>query len=411
MKRKLLTQMLAEWRSNLWMIIELIIVSTVLMYVFGMMFALADMYRKPVGFDLTDVYVANLQYVATTSDDYVPYDSVHSLYTDRDMLVAKIKANPWVDEVAAVTFNALPYQFNFWGNRLDLHENDTTYYYQFNERTVSPDYLRLIRLRGINGETTEQLVSILERGDVILSNTEPPRYWIPDPQIFIGKDLCYGDDTTRIVHAGAVAWGMRRNDFEPLYYGTLYVNAEPGNWTPKMAIRVKPGQGRQFVESLTAADKTAGNVYITEPVSIERMRDKAHLNIIQMIRNFSICAVFLLLVIFLGFLGSFWFRTQERVGEIALRKVNGATGRDIFRRFVGEGMMLLGVGVAIAAALTAVIFNTVEIGDLGDVLTGSTLIRGAALTAATLAALIIAGIWLPARKAMAVNPAYALKDQ
>ena len=47
---------------------------------------------------------------------------------------------------------------------------------------------------------------------------------------------------------------------------------------------------------------------------------------------------FLLLNIFLGLLGTFWFRTQQRRSEIALHKVHGASDMSIFTRLISEGL-------------------------------------------------------------------------
>ncbi|MDE6395141.1 MAG: ABC transporter permease, partial [Duncaniella sp.] len=133
------------------------------------------------------------------------------------------------------------------------------------------------------------------------------------------------------------------------------------------------------------------------------------------IRNGMTCVVFLLIVIFLGFLGTFWFRTQQRTEEMAVRIVNGATRRDIFRRFIGEGIILLTIATLIALPVEILIvyydlvsefimtynyvtFRSIEI------------YQSFALVVAVLALLIVGGIWFPARKAMNVDPAYALKD-
>ena len=142
------------------------------------------------------------------------------------------------------------------------------------------------------------------------------------------------------------------------------------------------------------------------------MRDVAHLDINILIRNFVICAVFLLIVIFLSFLGTFWFRTQQRVGEIAVRKVNGATRGNILSRFFGEGLALLCVASIIAVALDFALISLIEEYVFQALGVGTSILHiGIAVTFAVMALLIIAGIWLPARKAMNVNPALALKDQ
>ena len=50
---------------------------------------------------------------------------------------------------------------------------------------------------------------------------------------------------------------------------------------------------------------------------------------------------FLLLNIFLGLLGTFWFRTQQRRGEIALMKSFGGTNKSVYMRLLSEGIIIL----------------------------------------------------------------------
>ena len=57
---------------------------------------------------------------------------------------------------------------------------------------------------------------------------------------------------------------------------------------------------------------------------------------------------FLLLNNFLGLLGTFWFRTQQRRSEIALHKAHGATDRAIFSRLLSEGILLLAIVTPVA---------------------------------------------------------------
>ncbi|MDE6153804.1 MAG: ABC transporter permease, partial [Muribaculaceae bacterium] len=141
-------------------------------------------------------------------------------------------------------------------------------------------------------------------------------------------------------------------------------------------------------------------------------REQSHVDIAQTIRNFVICALFLLVVIFLGFLGTFWFRTQQRVGEIAVRKVNGATNSNIFTRFISEGLILFAISALIAVIIIIAVISTGILDDADIPLNGYKYFYGGFIvTAISMSALIICGIWAPARRATRINPSYALKDQ
>ena len=116
--------------------------------------------------------------------------------------------------------------------------------------------------------------------------------------------------------------------------------------------------------------------------------------------------------IFLGLLGAFWFRTQSRVGEIAIRKVNGATSAMIFRRLMGEGLLILTAVTPIAllgdwvlVRLDLVVYLFTVAAPLWQYATC------AVITYLLIALAVVLGIWFPGRKAMAVDPARALADE
>jgi putative ABC transport system permease protein len=140
------------------------------------------------------------------------------------------------------------------------------------------------------------------------------------------------------------------------------------------------------------------------------MRDNAQRSINNTVRDSLTCAFFLFVVVFLGFLGTFWFRTQQRVPEIALRMVNGATRRQIFARLISEGLIMLGVSVLIFAPIFMAVVDEVSFVEIA---VESNIPKYVALTMTILllAIVIVAGVWFPARRAMNIQPANALKDQ
>ena len=333
MKRKLIAQMRNEWRSNIWMIIELVIVLTVLQGLFTVLYFIYDLHKPIKGIDLENVYVADVDGLRNDSPEFTPYDSLHNFFTDRQMLVAQLKENPYVEEVGLGS-NLVPYNYNYWGTNVVPLEGTDGKVYSANVRTLDAGAVRAIRLTGLHGETTEQLAQIIENGDLILSNLPEGDTVNIDPETLAGKEVFWDSDTAKVKTVKALAWGMARSDFEPLNEGVAYVPLNPQDWAQKMVIRLKPGTESAFLESLKPTDLQLGNVFITNLTSIDSLRKAAHSDIMTTIRNLTICALFMLLVIFLGFLGTFWFRTQQRAGEISIRKVTVATNRNVFARFI-----------------------------------------------------------------------------
>ncbi len=406
-----------EWRSNLWMIIELLIVSLVLWFLFTWLCTLFNVRMRHDGYDFTNVYVSAPGFIKKDSQFFKPYDdSTHSYKTDYDLLIANLRTNPHV-EILGTGSNALPYNYNYYG--CQLHLNDSVSIYG-NARYVTPEIIKLMKLEGLNGETPEQLADIIDKGQILIAppdkdySENPVDYksFVEKFKIFVGKDVSRSNEMTDLMRVGAIAAGLRRADYEPLSSCVFYMPVGSNDMPDNIAFRIRQGHDKEFLESLTPADNKVGNVYISHPVSIDSMRDNAHVDYNTTIRNFLVCAVFLLLVIFLGFLGTFWFRTQQRAGEIAVRLVNGATPADIFRRFLGEGMIMLCIATLIAVPVEIVVVHYGLISVVEDLsLNDIEVYESMAVTFVLLVLLIVAGIWFPARKAMKINPAYALKDQ
>jgi putative ABC transport system permease protein len=411
--------MCTEWRSNIWMIIELSIVGLIVAVIAWVLALLAYAYKGQVGYDLTDIYVGTCNFLDVDADNYVKYEDRSKYSDDFDVIMRRLRANPYVAEVAKGG-KSMPYNYNYNGNGLFLEGNDSLQYIG-NTRYMSPELVRLLKLVGPNGETSEQLAAVLERGEILISPHTPSTRSC-EPEVLMGKDVTLNQSTP--YHVGAIAYGITRDDYEGINHGCIILpfTDRASQFPSEIVVKVKPGMGRKFMESINTDELEQGNSYVNNFTSINDMRDAAQQTITTLRQQFSACALFLMVAIFLGFLGSFWFRTQQRVPEIALRKVNGATPRQIFSRLIGEGMILL--------LIAAVIFTPIYLGlvytdALSDIMSVDEIpesgseyfgylatIYGAYLaTIAILALIIIAGIWFPARRAMRVQPAEALKDQ
>ncbi len=396
-----------EWRSNIWMIIQLVIVSIILWYMFVGIWALVDMRMSYRGYDVSNLYFGEIKAVPEESGAYKPYDNDHSMITDFKLLLSKIRSNPNV-EIADGGINAVTYIQSAYNTAIACD----SIIYRGNMRIVTPDIIRLYRLESPDGLSTEQLAQMIERGEMIISRSDYGDN--EEVEKFIDKDVYLYSDSSLVRHVGALAYGLRRLDYEP-QWGTIYTPLPENSLPNQILIRVRPDSDKDFRESLRATNLRAGNVYVSGLQSVSAYRESAHLSDNIAMRNYLVCATFLLLVIFLGFLGTFWFRTQQRIDEIAVRIVNGATRSDIFRRFIGEGMLLLCIATIITLPIEIMIVHYDLISPFIKTydyikFTSIEIYQSFALVLVTLVLLIVAGIWFPARKGMNINPAYALKD-
>jgi putative ABC transport system permease protein len=182
----------------------------------------------------------------------------------------------------------------------------------------------------------------------------------------------------------------------------------------ELCIRVKPSMDHDFIKKLWKDCErhiNTGNVYITNITSFKDVRKKFQQYQSNQIRNFVTGIIFLLLNIFLGLLGTFWFRTQQRRSEIALQMALGSTRRQIFLRQISEGIIIL-----VLASIPAIIIDlNIAYAGLTQYMHGATLQPGrfiitVSATFLISAIMIIIGDWFPARKATKVQPAEALHE-
>ena len=127
--------------------------------------------------------------------------------------------------------------------------------------------------------------------------------------------------------------------------------------------------------------------------------------IAQLVGFFSAFAVVLAS---LGLFGTLSYRVAQRTREIGVRVALGATLRDVVAPVLRQGLVLAiigcGAGLAGAFALTRLIANLlygVTASDPVTFVAVSGLLLGVALLAS----------WLPARRAMRVDPIVALRSE
>jgi predicted permease len=145
--------------------------------------------------------------------------------------------------------------------------------------------------------------------------------------------------------------------------------------------------------------------------SVRTMREQVDLSLHQDRLIAALCSTFSLLALVLtcvGLYGTLSFNVARRTNEIGVRMAIGASPRDIFKLVVGAGMRLTITGLLVGAA------GAIASGYfLASLLFGVK--RADPVTFAGVALLLIAAAalacYIPARRAMRVDPLVALRDE
>lgn len=416
MKRKLLKQISNEWQSNVWLAVELLIVSVVIWYIADEVYTKYATYNEPRGFDTEHCYLLSFDMLSEKSPDYVPYESVERQNDDLVALVNRLKTRPEIEAVG-LGQNAYPYNGSNSGTILTVDTFSSNGYCV--RRYVSPDFIKVFKYRGVNGETPEQLADMLAKNPhLFLASDNLLRHQgVEHLDAFVGRE--FSNEANRdTLELGAAIEVVRYSDFSQGFYSVSMVWAFPEKYyyhLNELVVRVKDNMDKDFAENIMAdswKSLRVGNYYISSVKSFDDIRDQFQRSEYNDMRNSIAGVSFLLLNIFLGLLGTFWFRTQQRVSEIAIRKVNGATSGDVFRRMIGEGELLLLLVVPLAAVLDYALTYFELNSNYGGAYFEPVRFTMCVLISWGLMALMVAlGIAIPAYKAMKLQPAQALSEE
>ncbi|EKU87865.1 ABC transporter permease [Bacteroides oleiciplenus] len=412
MTKKLLTQIKNEWLSNLWLALELLVVSVVMWYVVDYLYTRAATYLEPRGFNIEHCYLIELGELTPKSPDYTPDKSRDDTHADIAELVERLRRRP---EVEAVSLSQNSYPYNGSNSSGEVRYDTLQAPGWTIRRMVTPDFVRVFRYQGTRGETPEQLAEMLERGEFLASDNLYRKY---DRKLteFVGKRFQLFGDTTKTYQLGAALQDVRYHDYDQARSSYCFLVKQSFYYVGlELCVRVREGQDNDFITKLKKDSESQfriGNLFISEIRSFYDIRRNFQQAWTNDIRNYVMGMGFLLLNIFLGLLGTFWFRTQQRRSEIALHKAHGATDRAIFSRLLSEGLLLLAVVTPIALIID---WNLAHM-ELNSWRNGTTLewdrlLLCAGISFVLMALMIAIGIGIPARKAMKVQPAEALHDE
>lgn len=413
MNKKLFTQIKNEWHSNLWIAIELLLVSVVMWYVVDYIYAEYRVYKEPKGFDISHCYLVRMGQLTDKSPDFIPNDTL--IAEEIDELVERIARRP---EVEAVSLSQNSYPYNGGNSGIDVKYDTLQSYGYVVWRLVTPDFLRVFRYEGTRGETPEQLAELLTEENFLASDNLYEQKYKVKLTSLVGQPFHLHGDTTKTYKLAASLKPIRYSDHEQAFNSYCMLYKLPRGWYDthlELCIRVKEGQDVDFINRLKADSEKQlriGNVFIADVRSFADIRRNFEQSSMNELRNYIFGMLFLLVNIFLGLLGTFWFRTQQRRSEIALHKALGGTNRDIFGRLLSEGLLLL-----VIATVPAVFIDwNLAYAELNAWMNGTTLETGrflitVVLTFMLILLMIIIGIGIPARKAMKIQPADALHEE
>lgn len=274
-------------------------------------------------------------------------------------------------------------------------------------RTVSPGYFETMRLPIVAGRALAASDDENALPVAVVSRSLAQRYWPGrDP---LGRRLRLGDEKAPWVTVVGVSgdvihhWASRRN------YPTCYLPYAQDP-RPDIALAVRTAGDPEAM--ITPARLAIAGVDPYQPAyDVWSMRRAISISTIGLQYVAAVMAVFGTLALVLaisGVYGVMSYRVSLRTLEIGVRVALGASSRDVLHLTMAQALRLTAAGLLIGGGLGLALGRTLSATLIGAIaLDVPTFAMAAGLLAATAAL----AAYVPARRALAVDPARALRSE
>ncbi len=211
MNKKLFTQIKNEWRSNLWLVTELLLVSVVLWYIVDYMYVRPQFIMNHGDLIFLIAIWCKWDVLRTKVQTLFPIRQDEEKRQDIKELLSRLQHRPDI-EAAGLGQNSYPYNGS---NSSASVVYDTLRSPGWTiRRLVSPDFVRVFRYHGTRGETPEQLAEMLKHPKNFLAsdNLYKRRYGC-DLTSLVDKQFYLFGDTTNTYNLAASLQVVRYGDY------------------------------------------------------------------------------------------------------------------------------------------------------------------------------------------------------
>jgi putative ABC transport system permease protein len=325
-------------------------------------------------------------------------------------LVARMAAKPGV--MAVATADATPLQTNYGHSRFAVDGEPTPEPGRYPVaciRNESPNYFELMRVPLIAGRRfTDHDATGAPGAPILVNEALARRFFQGNP---VGRSLILGvmdPKQSRFPIVGVVADTLEMGlnaPAEPTMYFAGYSGF--GNSAVLMIHTAGDPLAMAGVLRLEVAALDA-QAPVNEIHTMEEIVDKSLAGrkfSVLLVSMFSVLALALAAV---GLYGVVSYSVTQRNREMGLRMALGAQQGQVLRMVIGEAMKLALAGAAVGAVVAAFAGKAIS-SELYGVRAGDP--ASFAWAAVMLLAVAMAGAWIPAKRAMRVDPAVALRDE
>lgn len=393
-------------RSNLLIIVEILLSFLVVFGVTTVGLRYADSYRRPVGFERQDVWTVGVAIRSLNMEEPGASVPEEVLETYRQIL-ATVRELPEVVGAAGVT--ATPYGHSHWTYGATFG----TWHLRFGVSDVTDDFARVMGLQLTRGRWFDSRddgaawtpVVVNERlAREIFGERNPIGNAVPQEKNQDGT-LPREFRVVGVVAEYRQDGEIPGSDREDNYLFRRHRLDDPRQRPPaNLVVKVRAGTNAAFEEKLVRRLQAVARDWSFEVDSLEHLREDWLNELLAPLVAAGIIAGFLMLMVGMGLSGVLWQTVTQRTREIGLRRAKGATAGNIRAQILGELLVMTTVALLVGTALV-VQFPLLK---LMDFVSGRVYGASLVVSAACIYLLTVACAWYPSRLATRIQPAEAL---
>jgi putative ABC transport system permease protein len=342
------------------------------------------------------------------------YDSTYKRFALFDQFLARLNAQPGI--VSAAIANNIPLSGSNNNNFFNVEGQDAAIGAEplLEVRWVSPRYLETLRVPLVVGRmfTQQEWADSGALGRVAVVNQFMAKKFWKSPDNALGKRFTFGnatDATRQWITVIGVAADIKDRQLtsEPDLQG--YMPYRQGGWNSAAIVVRSAGDPASATRTvLTALKQSDPRLPAYRVMSMDANIAQSYWQQALYGKLFGVFALIALVLAAVGVYGVIAYTVSQRTQELGVRVALGAQRADVLRLILGHGTVLGAAGIAIGLGgalgvtrfLRTLLFGVSPFDPLSFI--------GVSLV---LAAIVLLACYIPARKAMKVDPVEALRTE
>jgi putative ABC transport system permease protein len=268
-------------------------------------------------------------------------------------------------------------------------------------RTVTPNYYSTVGIPLLSGRELRQ--EDWNGLNIDINEAMARRFWPKGNALGKRINLCSLNPQPCWVSIVGIVGNVHQFGLDSAPTYDVYLS---GGWTPYLVIRTASDPDRIAMAAIDIVHKVDPALPVANVTTMDELLSDSVSS-----RRFSatligIFAALALVLAAVGIYGVVSYSVAQRTSELGLRMALGAQQGDVFRLVVGQGLKLTSIGICIGLAASFGLMRLMASQLYGVGATDPLTFAGVAIVLTTVA---LAACYIPARRAMRVDPMTALQ--